>query len=281
MSSVLFDVPGPKARTRHRIYAAVFVVVSLAALYWVIQKLRAEEVLTEEVFEATFTDNNIDFLIEGLVGTLQAAGLAILTSLAFGTVFVFARLSDRRWIRAPAVAIIELFRAIPLVLMIIIIWSAYAGTIGLLWSLVAGLTLYNGSVLAEVFRAGILAVPHGQSEAAYALGMRKSQVMSLILFPQAVKFMLPAIISQCVVILKDTSLGVVIVYAELVRNSRQVALFVDNGTVVVYGTAALVFIVINYTLSKIAEYLERRLSRRGVKPVDVSEVAAPTGAGVV
>ena len=280
MSSVLFDVPGPKARTRHRIYAVVFLILMAAALFWMVQKLRAEGVLSAEVFEATFTDNNIDFLIEGLIGTLTAAGLAIITSLVFGTVFVFARLSDRRFVRLPAVAVIELFRAIPLVLMIIIIWSAYSATIGLLWSLVAGLTLYNGSVLAEVFRAGILAVPKGQSEAAYALGMRKSQVMLLILFPQAVRFMLPAIISQCVVILKDTSLGVVIVYAELVRNSRQVALFVDNGTVVVYGTAALVFIVINYSLSKFAEYLERRLSRRGVQAIDITQIDAQLGGGV-
>jgi glutamate transport system permease protein len=280
MSSVLFDTPGPKARARHRVYTVVFVLISLAILFWVVQKFREEEVLTSEVFNQTFQDNNVEFMIEGLIGTLKAAGLAILTSLVFGAIFAVGRLSDHRSIRTPSVVVIEIFRAIPLVLMIIIIWSAYAGTIGLLWSVVAGLTLYNGSVLAEVFRAGILAVPRGQSEAAYALGMRKSQVMAGILFPQAVRFMLPAIISQCVVILKDTSLGYVIVYAELVRNSRQIALFVDNGTVVVYGTAAIIFIIINFSLSKLAEYLERRLARRGQgkEAKAVEAVAIDTGA---
>jgi glutamate transport system permease protein len=280
MSSVLFDVPGPRARRRHLIYSILFVLVSIGLLTWVILTLVDAGVLTEQVFEQAFQQNNVEFMLEGLENTLKAAVIAIVTSLAFGAVFAVARLSIHRPVRWPAVIVIEVFRAIPLVLMIIVIWYAYKDFLGTLGSLVAGLTLYNGSVLAEVFRAGINAVPKGQVEAAYALGMRKTQVTAIIQFPQAVKFMLPAIISQCVVILKDTSLGFVILYAELVRNSRQVALFVPNGTVVVYATAALVFIVINYSLSKLAEYLERRLSRRGQgKQVEQVEAAlTDTGA---
>jgi glutamate transport system permease protein len=135
-------------------------------------------------------------------------------------------------------------------------------------------------VLAEVFRAGINAVQKGQSEAAYAIGLRKGQVMRLILMPQAVRFMLPAIISQCVIVLKDTSLGFVIVYPELVRHGRTVAQFVDNGTILVYSTIAATFIVINYGLSKLAQYAERRLSRRRagqgaeVSQVNVGEATA-------
>jgi glutamate transport system permease protein len=280
MSSVLFDVPGPRARARHRIYAVIFVVLSLAVLYWAFRRLQSEEVITSDVFNEAYQDNNVEFMIDGLVGTLKAAGLAILISLVFGAVFAVGRLSDHAFVRLPAVAVIEFFRAVPLVLLIVIIYFSFKNTLGLLGSLVAGLTLYNGSVLAEVFMAGILAVAKGQSEAAYALGMRKTQVMSGILFPQAVKFMLPAIISQCVVVLKDTSLGFVIVYPEVVRNTRQIALFVDNGTVVVFGTAAVMYIVINYSLSKLAEYLERRLSQRGQGRAvrQVEAVATDTGA---
>jgi glutamate transport system permease protein len=258
----------------------VFVLLSIGLLTWVIITLVDAGVLTEQVFEQAFQENNVEFMLEGLQNTLKAAVLAIITSLVFGAVFAVGRLSIHRPIRWPAVVVIEVFRAIPLVLMILIIWFAYKDFLGTLGALVAGLTLYNGSVLAEVFRAGINAVAKGQVEAAYALGMRKAQVTAIIQFPQAVKFMLPAIISQCVVILKDTSLGFVILYAELVRNSRQVALFVPNGTVVVYATAALVFIVINYSLSKFAEYLERRLSRRGqAKEVEQVEAAlTDTGA---
>ncbi|MGI8888387.1 MAG: ABC transporter permease subunit, partial [Nocardioidaceae bacterium] len=108
----------------------------------------------------------------------------------------------------------------------------------------------------------------GQSEAAYGLGLRKAQVMTQILMPQAVKFMLPAIISQCVVILKDTSLGAIIVYEELVRNTRQVALVVPDGTVLAYATAAIVFITLNYALSRLAVYLEQRVASRGERGID-------------
>ncbi len=122
--------------------------------------------------------------------------------------------------------------------------------------------LYNGSVLAEVFRAGINAVPRGQSEAAYAIGMRKNQVMRLVLLPQAVTIMLPAIISQCVIVLKDTALGVIIAYRELVAEGQGIAEFVDHA-IVPLGIVALIFIAINYTLSRVAVLVERWFARRG------------------
>ena len=105
------------------------------------------------------------------------------------------------------------------------------------WS--SRLTLYNGSVLAEVYPGRHPGGAKGQSEAAYAIGMRKGQVMRMILMPQAVKFMLPAIISQCVIILKDTSLGYIILYPEAVRNAKQVAQFVTDGSILTYSAVAL------------------------------------------
>lgn len=263
MSSVLFDIPGPKARRRHRLYTAGFALLLLAAAYFVVQRLRSEGVLTAEVINASFQNRYISFMFEGLIGTLKAAGFAIVGAIVLGALLAVGRLSNHAVVRWPCTVVIEFFRAVPLVLLIIIIWYSFKETIGTLASLVAGLTLYNGAVLAEVFRAGVGAVPRGQSEAAYAIGMRKTQVMSLILMPQAVKFMLPAIVSQCVIVLKDTSLGFVIVFPELVKNSRQVALSVEDGTILIYSAAAVVFIVINYSLSKLAEFLQRRLAGRG------------------
>jgi glutamate transport system permease protein len=122
--------------------------------------------------------------------------------------------------------------------------------------------LYNGAVLAEVFRAGINAVPKGQSEAAYALGMRKTQVMTMILTPQAVRFMLPAIISQCVVVLKDTSLGFLAAYSELLREAKGIALFLHNN-LMPYLLVAVIYIALNSIVSAVATLLERRLARRG------------------
>ena len=268
MSTVLFDAPGPRARKRHRLIAGAFSLLLLAATYWVYTTFREEGLLTSTVVNDTFQNSNVTFLLEGFVSTVKAAALAIVGSVVFGAVFAVGRLSDHRVLRWPSTVVVEFFRAVPLVLLILGIWYAYKEAIGTLMSLVLALTLYNGSVLAEVFRAGVNAVPKGQSEASYALGLRKRQVMSMILMPQAVKFMLPAIISQCVIILKDTSLGYIILYPEVVRGARQVAL-VGDGAVLTYGTIAVVFILINYSLSKLAEYVERRLARRGERAVAV------------
>ncbi|HET7684700.1 MAG TPA: amino acid ABC transporter permease [Marmoricola sp.] len=266
--SVLFDEPGPKARARFRIYNIVFLLLLAAAIWYVIDKFNDAGQFDAMIYERLSESGVIKELREGLFATLKAAAIAIVLSLTLGMLLAVARLSDRAWIRVPATAFVEFFRAIPLVLMIIFFFLVLAvqtkwasETQGLV-ALVAGLTLYNGSVLCEVFRAGVNAVPKGQGEAAYAVGMRKNQVMRLVLIPQAVKFMLPAIISQCVVVLKDTSLGYIVTYTELLRASRIVASYAGSF-LITYLLVAVIYIVMNSILSALAYWLERRLSSRG------------------
>lgn len=269
MSSVLFDAPGPRTVARHRL-AGLVAAAALAVLAGlVVWKLVQEGQFEAEYWQAFTQANILTAIWRGLVATLTAAGLAIVASIAFGAVFASARLSDHAWLRLPAVAVVEFFRAVPLLMLILFVFLAFSSVIGTLASLVVGLTLYNGSVLAEVFRAGINVVPRGQSEAAYAIGMRKSQVMTQILAPQAVSIMLPAIVSQCVVVLKDTSLGYVIAYTELVRQGRLIAQFIDSA-LVTYIVVAAIFIAMNYSLSKLAQWLERRMAQRGKQPVQLA-----------
>ncbi len=279
MSSVLFDVPGPRARRRHHILAAVFGLLLLFVVFWVVQRLIAEKVLTADAFNATFQNRFLTAVLEGFIATLKAAGLAILTSLLAGALLASGRLSNHAIVRWPCTAFIEFFRAVPLLLLFFFIFFAYESRIGLLLTVVLALTLYNGSVLAEVFRAGVNAVPKGQSEAAYSLGMRKTQVMNLILMPQAVRFMLPAIVSQCVVVLKDTTLGALITYEEVVRTAQGIRLSPGAEPLLIFGLVALIFILINYSLGKLAEFLERRLSRRGQSTVDRLTIEPGMGAG--
>jgi glutamate transport system permease protein len=146
-------------------------------------------------------------MLSGLWDTVRAADLAVLLAIGVGLLFGAGKLSDHVFVRAPAWIFVEFFRAVPLLMVIIALFGIYGRDLTPFWCLVIGLTLYNGAVLAEVFRAGVNAVPRGQAEAAYAIGMRKTQVMTIVLLPQAIKIMIPAIISQCVVVLKDTSLG--------------------------------------------------------------------------
>ena len=275
--SVLYDVPGPKARRRSVIGSVLGGLVVLGVLAAVVLRLKSRGQFDGDKWEP-FTDPDIvRALGEGLLATLKAAGLAVLLALALGTVLAVGRLSDKRWLRTPATWVVELFRAIPLVLLILFFFFRFGDSLGRYGALVAALALYNGAVLAEVFRAGILAVPRGQSEAAAALGLRKAQTMRLILVPQAVRVMLPAIIAQCVVALKDTALGFIIAYPELLRTGQ----LIYNGYFNIIPTAlvvAAVYVTMNLLLSRVAIVLERRQARvRPTLRADMVEtaVAAP------
>lgn len=269
MSQVLFDVPGPKARARHNVLTIIAVVALAALLAWVLWVLWQQEQITPDKWEAFTVPTILQGLAEGLLETLTAAAVAIVLALVFGAVFAAGRLSDHAVIRFPCALVVEFFRAVPLLLLILVIFFSLGGVLGPFWSLVIGLMLYNGSVLAEIFRAGILAVPRGQSEAAYAVGMKKSQVMRLILAPQALSTMLPAIVSQSVVALKDTALGYVIGAGGIVDVGERIFIFPQYDNPLAVGIVlAAVFIVINYSLSRLAVFLESRLRRQGKKPVE-------------
>jgi glutamate transport system permease protein len=264
MSAVLFDVPGPRARRRHRIGTAVAGLALAALAGWVLWVLWDKEQITPEQWEPFIEPNIVELLLEGLVDTLTAAAVAIALAVAFGALFASGRLSDRAGLRWPSIVVIEFFRAVPLLLLIFFLFLGFGGPLGTFWALVLGLMLYNGSVLAEIFRAGILSVPRGQSEAGYAIGMRKSQVMAQILAPQAVRSMLPAIISQCVVALKDTALGFIIGAPGIVRDAERIYIAPQyNNPLAVGIVLAAIFIIINYSLSRLATYLESRMRREG------------------
>jgi glutamate transport system permease protein len=273
VSNVLFDMPGPRAAARQRIYTWIAAAILLALLGLVLWKLYDAGEFAPSVWEDMAQPNIWRAIRQGLVATLSVAVLAIVLSVLFGAVFAIARLSDHAWIRWPAVVIVEFFRAVPLLLLILFLFIAYSDFLNDFMALTLALMLYNGSVLAEVFRAGINAVPKGQAEAAYAVGMRKNHVMRLVLLPQAVTIMLPAIISQCVIVLKDTALGLIIAYQDLVAEGQRIVEFLD-ASVVPLGTIAIIFILINYSLSKLAVYSERRFAQRG-------RVAAPTAAAAL
>jgi glutamate transport system permease protein len=199
-----------------------------------------------------------------------------------GALLAAGRLSDHRWVRVPVTAAIEFFRAVPL-LILILFCLLYLPTIGLnissFGALALGLTLYNMAVLAEIFRAGILSVDRGQSEAGFGLGMRKWQVMTLVLLPQAVRRMLPVLIAQLVVLLKDSSLGFIVGYFELLRQARSLVEFFnfrfgDQYTFQLYVAAAVIYIVVNLLLSALARYVERR-TRRNAKVAATADVELP------
>jgi glutamate transport system permease protein len=224
-STALYDLPGPGTRRRHGLYAVASTAALVGLFCWLLFLLRDSGQFTAVKWTPFQYEGIQELLLRGLGNTLRAFGLAAVLSLALGVVLAAGRLSAHRPVRWLATLFIEFFRAMPVLVMIFFIFVALR--VQALPALVAGLTFYNGSVLAEVFRTGVNSVERGQREAAYGLGMRKTQVMSHVLVPQAVRAMLPTIISQLVVALKDTSLGYLITYEEFLHAGKLIASNLD------------------------------------------------------
>jgi len=280
-ASVLFDSPGPRTIARHRVYTVVTMVALAGVLAFMVYRLYLEEQLEYDKWEPFLTPRYIStLLIDGLFTTLQMAFTSIIFAVVFGLVFGVGKLSDTPWIRWPCWAVVEFFRAVPVLLLMILVfysWGISRGDSGAYWSVVVALTVYNGAVLAEVFRAGILAVPSGQAEAAYAIGMRKSQVMNIVLLPQAVKIMLPAIISQCVVALKDTSLGYAVAAPGLSTVGEGIYLRFANQIPTVIVIAAM-YITVNLILTWIATWVQKKFVGEK-KPLEVTAVGLADAGG--
>ncbi|MGW0814661.1 amino acid ABC transporter permease [Streptomyces viridiviolaceus] len=293
MSSVLYDAQGPRAKRRNVLFTAVFLVALAAVLWWVFSTLDEKGQLEWAKWEMFFTSSEpwSTYIWPGLENTLKAAALSMIIALPLGAVLGIARLSDHAWVRVPVGIVVEFFRAIPvLVLMIfgLALFSEYTNVSSddrPLYAVVTGLVLYNASVLAEIVRAGILALPKGQSEAAMAIGLRKGQLMRSILLPQAVTTMLPAIVSQLVVILKDTALGgAVLTFPELLASANTMSGYYGANTIASFTVVAVIYIALNFALTTFASWLERRL-RRGKKSTgavlkaDDAQVAGTAGTG--
>lgn len=270
-ASALYDIPGPRTRQRHRIYAVVSTLAILALLGWILYLLFDTGQFTSTKWMPFAYKGIQELLLRGLGNTLKAFALAAVLSLALGGLLATGRLSDHRPVRWLSTVVVEFFRAMPVLVMIFFIFVALK--VQPLPALVAGLTLYNGSVLAEVFRSGVNSVERGQREAAFALGMRKTQVMSYVLVPQAVRAMLPAIISQLVVALKDTSLGYLITYEEFLHAGKLIAsnLDYDLPFIPVVMVISPIYIGMCMLLSWFAGWVARREQHNPkTEAVDVS-----------
>ncbi|MFJ3089827.1 amino acid ABC transporter permease [Streptomyces sp. NPDC086838] len=260
-ATVLYDIPGPHTRKRHRVYGIVATLLILALIGWVVYLLFDTDQFTAAKWTPFEYKGIQELLLRGLGNTLKAFAYAAVLSLVLGAVLAVGRLSDHRPVRWVATVLVEFFRAMPVLVMIFFIFVALK--VQPLPALVAGLTLYNGSVLAEVFRTGINSVERGQHEAAYALGLRKTQVTTFVLAPQAVRAMLPTIISQLVVALKDTSLGYLITYEEFLHAGKLIAsnLDYDLPFIPVVMVISPIYIGMCMLLSWFATWVARRQRR--------------------
>lgn len=266
-ASVLYDQPGPRAKVRNRILAVATIVVVAGIVWFIISQFGAAGQFAPQKWAFLQSPRIMQGFIQGAVNTLTAFGLAAVLSLALGFILAVGRLSDHAWVRAIFSFLVETFRAIPLLILMMLLYYGLP-TLDIkmtpFTAVVIALTAYNGSVLAEAIRAGVVSLPKGQAEAAYAIGMRKYQVMTLILLPQAVKSMLPVIISQLVVALKDTALGFVITYQELLYQVKLVGNQISFGYPLIPAAmvGAVMYIGLCLILSGVARYAEYRINKQ-------------------
>ncbi|BAU87079.1 glutamate permease [Streptomyces laurentii] len=275
-SSALYDIPGPRTRRRHLTYGLIGTVVILGLIAWIVYLLFDTGQFTSTKWSPFLYKGIQELLLRGLGNTLKAFAYASVLSLVLGGILAVGRLSEHRVFRWTSTLLVEFFRAMPVLVMIFFIFVALK--VQPLPALVAGLTLYNGSVLAEVFRTGIGAVARGQREAAYALGMRKTQVMTYVLVPQAVRAMMPAIISQLVVALKDTSLGFLITYEEFLHAGKLIAsnLDYDLPFIPVVMVISPIYIGMCMLLSWFATWVAKRERRSPrMRAADVAPAEPP------
>jgi glutamate transport system permease protein len=273
MSHVLFDTPGPRARRRTTIWSVVAGVVLLGLLALAAYRLNSRGVFDADRWDIFTEDSETleALLRRGLLATLRAAALAGALALVLGALVAVARMSHNPLLRVPAAVLIELFRGLPVVLMIF--FAALALDFTIFRAVVAGLVAYNTAVIAEILRAGLRSLPGGQREAALAIGLTTGQTMRMVLLPQAVRRMLPSLVSQLVVLLKDTSLGYIVGYVELLRVNRELRDFFGSRYIFsLFIVTAVIYIGVNFTISRLAVYLDRRGQRQRAGTDDTEPV---------
>lgn len=277
----LYDAPGPRGKALNIIISGLCLAGIISGIIWIVSALNDKGQLAPEKWQPFLTaDMWRTYLLPGVVGTLQAAGLAVVLATVLGILLGVGRMSQTRIIGYGCGAFIEFFRAMPLLILMIFCFQVFANynlfpsTQLAMAAVVTGLTLCNGAVIAEIVRAGVHSLPRGQSEASLALGLSSGQMMRMILLPQAITAMLPPIVSQLVVALKDTALGYQITYVEAVRQGVQAGSAYSNYIPALLVVAA-VMIAINFALSQLAVTVENRLRKGRKTVVKPEQVAVP------
>ncbi|POH68770.1 polar amino acid ABC transporter permease [Cryobacterium zongtaii] len=289
MSSVLYDAPGPKARARSRVISVVGVIIILAGLTWLILALGAPKpsangAIQPGMWDPTRWDALLDVEVwrtlgRGALATLTMAGVAAFFALILGVLFSFLRSADHAAIRVPTTIVLEFVRGMPVLLMMLFILLVFST--GSFWAGVAALSVYNGAIIGEALRAGINSLPRGQREAGLAIGLTPIATRFRIEFPQAFRQMLPIIIAQLVVLLKDTSLAFIVGYEELLRSGlyTMTNFFGQRYQFSFFLIVLAIYLAMNLSLSWLARVIARRSGPKAGKLVDPAPEPMPNAAG--
>ncbi len=260
-ATVLFDAPGPRGRRRIALASAAAVLVIVAVIVLVVVQFGRHGQLAGDRWSPFVHTGYLRFLAGGVRGTLIATGVGALLSFPLGVLAALGRLSHNRLVSRLATAYVEVFRSLPLLLLIyafLLALPRYGLNLPVFWKLVVPLVMVNVAVLAEVVRAGVNAVDRGQSEAGWSIGLTYGQTMRHVVLPQALRIVIPALITGLVSLLKDTTLGYVVSYPELMKTATNLTAF-THLLIQTYLIITVLYVLVNVLLSQLAHHLERRM----------------------
>lgn len=260
----LYEAPGPRTRRRVRIATAISLILVVAALAAIGYRFYITGQFAPRYWTFFAKATTWKFLLQGFAGTVRVALTAGAIALALGLLLMLGRISRVKALSTVCRIVTDFFRSLPSLLLIyffFLIVPQYGIKMSSFWMLTLPVALAASGVLAEVFRAGVNAVPKGQVEAALSLGMSPLRTTFKIVLPQAIRFVIPSLISQLVVVVKDTTVAYVVSYPDLMQNARVLITNYD-ALVSVYFTIAIIYILINYAINQASIYVSHRL---GVK----------------
>lgn len=201
------------------------------------------------------------FIGEGILGTIEAALFSGLIALAIGFLLMRGRISDVKVLQKICQALIEFTRGVPTLLFIyffFLVLPQMGVKLPAFLKISLPVAISATGVVAEVLRSGVNAVPKGQTEAALSLGMMKRHVFYKIVFPQAFKYVIPSLISELVIVVKDTTFAYVVSFPDLMQNAR-VLISNYDAMLQIYLIVAIIYILINFALNQLARAESRRI----------------------
>ena len=251
----LYEAPGPKTRRR----IAGFTVVALLLLgflfYLIVRQFASQGQLQARYWDFFLQWSTWRYLLAGLLSTLKAALTAAVIAIALGFLLMRGKLRKKHVVRGVSTAVIEFTRGVPTLLLIyffFLVIPRMGINIGAFWRITLPCAISASGIIAEAFRAGVNAVPKGQKEAGLSLGLTDLRVFYQITFPQAIRFVIPSLISELVIVLKDTTFAYVVSYADLMQNAK-VLITSHDSLVSVYLVVAVIYILINYGLNRLSD----------------------------
>lgn len=261
---VLFDEPGPKGRVRIAVWSVVLGLGILGLIGFAVWQFAVHGQLERNRWYGFLNPAIVRFLGEGVLGTFQATFMAAVVAFPLGLLLALGRVSPNPVLARVCTAWIEFFRSIPMLLVVyafLLAFPRYGVNLPVFWKLVVPMILVSSASSAEVFRAGINAVDRGQHEAAAAIGMTRGVGMRLVVLPQAFRLVLPGLLTQLVSLLKDSTLGYVVSYPELMQQGRTLTSYTSH-LIQTYLVVALIYVVLNLLLTRLAQWLQGRTGRR-------------------